>query len=187
MGFYDNSENIDKYIDMCTEYDGTLLYSELEKFLSKGSSLLELGSGPGFDLDYLSSIYRVIASDLSEEFIKRLKIKFHNIPVLKLNATNINLHQKFDCIFSNKVLHHLTREELELSLNSQFINLNPKGIIAHTFWLGSEDQEIEGLLFKYYRESELTEIVSKKFNVLSKVCYREFEDSDSLFIIAQVK
>ncbi len=185
MGFYDNSENVDKYIEMCRDYDGSVIYQELKKFLKEGSSILELGSGPGLDIPVLSSHYQVTGSDLSEEFISRLKNIYQNIPFLKIDAKNINVKDRFDCIYSNKVLHHLTRENLLLSLLNQSKVLSADGIIAHSFWTGEEDQEMEGLLFTYYRNEEITDIISRSFKILSALSYREFEDSDSLFLIAQ--
>ena len=185
MGFYDISENVDKYIEMCNDYDGKYIYQEIKKFLNEGSSVLELGSGPGLDIQFLNANYQVTGSDLSEQFISRLKNKFHNIPFLKINALDVDVKDKFDCIYSNKVLHHLTKEELLLSLSNQSNVLTSNGIIAHSFWIGEENQEMEGLLFTYYRKKELTDIISERFKILSTMSYKEFEESDSLFLIAQ--
>ena len=187
MGFYDISENVDEYIKMCSEYDGSHIYQELQKYLQDGKDVLELGSGPGLDIQFLGQHYKVTGSDLSKEFISRLKRKYPNIPFLKIDAINIKVKNKYDCIYSNKVLHHLKKEELNSSLLSQSKILNSKGIIAHTFWIGDESEEIEGLLFTYYRREEIEEIISNNFKLISVVSYKEFEESDSLLIIAEKK
>lgn len=187
MGFYDISKNIDEYIDMCKSYDGSHIYQEFQKFVKDGISILELGSGPGFDIPFLNKHYRVTGSDLSEEFLNRLKRKYRDVPFLKLDAKTVTTKSTFDCIYSNKVLHHLTREELLLSLSNQIKILASDGIIAHSFWIGDEDQKMEGLLFTYYKKNEILDIISTRFKVLSFMTYQEFEDSDSIFIVAQLK
>ena len=187
MGFYDIPENVDKYIDMCSGYDGSLIYSELQNFLKDGKTILELGSGPGLDLSILRRRYCVTGSDLSKEFISRLQKKYPGIPFLKINATDIDVEEKYDCIYSNKVLHHLTKSELINSLSGQAQALSPGGIIAHTFWIGDDSEEIEGLLFNYYGKDEILEIITEKYNIFSSMSYSEFEDSDSLLVIAGLK
>ena len=77
MGLYDNAENVDKYIEMCRDYDGSNLYKVLKDHMKEGSSLLELGSGPGFDIAFLKEHYQVTGSDFSDEFLIRCRKKFH--------------------------------------------------------------------------------------------------------------
>ncbi len=185
MGFYDLPENVDDYINMCSEYDGSPIYVELQKYVGEGKRVLELGSGPGLDMQFLKQHYAVTGSDLSREFIIRLQRKYPDIPFLRINAIDMDVKDRYDCIYSNKVLHHLSKEELVRSLLNQGKILNPGGIMAHTFWIGSGSEEMEGLLFTYYGKDEIVEIISKYFNILSVNSYREFEDSDSILIIAE--
>ena len=187
MGFYDISGNIDRYIEMCSGYDGSYIYKILEEFLKKDASVLELGSGPGLDIPFLNSLYNVTGSDLSEQFLSRLEKKYPDITFLKIDAVEIDVKGSFDCIYSNKVLPHLTKEELKSSLISQFNNLDSNGIIAHTFWIGDENEEVEGLLFTKYQKQEIIDIFSNQFRILSLTIYKEFEESDSMFVIAQKK
>ncbi len=187
MNFYEDSENVDKYIEMCKDYDGSNIYELLKKYLEDGKAVLELGTGPGFDIPFLNEHYQVTGSDYSEEFLVRCKDKFPDINFIKTDAKNIDINEKFDCIYSNKVLHHLTKDELSLSLLGQAGILSPGGIIAHSFWLGEEDQVMEGLLFTYYRKERLLDIISENFEVLTTMSYQEFEEDDSLFVIAQLK
>lgn len=187
MSFYDDSDNVDKYIEMCKDYNGSNIYQSLQSQLSDDKKLLELGSGPGFDIPFLHEHYQVTGSDLSEQFLMRCRNKFPHIQFLKLDVLNINVTESFDCIYSNKVLHHLTEEQLQLSLLQQVKALDSGGIIAHSFWIGEEDMEMEGLLFNYYRKERLLEIISENFSILSTLSYQEFEASDSLFLIAKLK
>jgi len=191
MSLYDDPEGVKNYIQMCENYDGSNLYQALSQHLPVNSTLLELGSGPGLDIEYLKKHYSVTGSDLSDEFLKVCKEKYPDIPFIKLNALKLNstlgLDEKFDCIYSNKVLHHLTDEELQESLKQQVKNLSSNGLIAHSFWLGEENQEISGMLFTYYKKDDLLDIISAQFEILSTLNYEEFEVGDSLFVVAKLK
>lgn len=187
MNFYDDPENVKKYINMCQDYDGDVIYQSLSKCLTEKSSLLEIGSGAGLDVEYLKKHYSVTGSDLSDEFLKICKTKHPEITFLKLNALKLELENKFNCIYSNKVLHHLTPTELAQSLKQQMKTLTPNGLVAHSFWLGEENKEMNGLLFTYYNKEHLLSIISESFEVLSTLSYKEFEEDDSLFVIARLK
>lgn len=59
MSFFDNEKNVLEYIKMCEGFDGRELIQILSKYLPKDASVLELGSGPGKDLD-ADSIYIIL-------------------------------------------------------------------------------------------------------------------------------
>ena len=40
MSFYDDPENVKKYIEMCNDYDGSNIYEALSRHLPKRSTLL---------------------------------------------------------------------------------------------------------------------------------------------------
>lgn len=189
MGFYDEPTNVDRYIDMCKDYDGSNIYRELAEHLVDGKTVLELGSGAGLDMPFLTEHYQVTGSDLSKEFLSRCVQKFPDTLFIQLNAVTVNINDQFDCIYSNKVLHHLTEDELVESLNNQAKHLNPDGIIAHSFWIGHkldiENKEMFGLRFNYYKIEYLLKLISCRFKVLSSLNYTEFDENDSLFVIAQ--
>ncbi len=68
MGYFDSEENVDAYIAMADGYDGAELIALFARYLPEGSSVLELGMGPGKDLDLLRPSYRVTGSDTSRVF-----------------------------------------------------------------------------------------------------------------------
>lgn len=185
MEFYNDRLKVDEYEKMCDEYDGTKLYKVIDKYLTKGSTLLELGSGPGNDIQYFQSKYKVTGSDLSDEFLLRCRKRFSDIPFMKLDAVLIETKEVFDCIFSNKVLHHLDRRNLEKSLIRQQQVIKPNGIFAHTFWLGDKEFTMEGMLFVFYDRDELLSLVSKYFTIRKTYDYEEFEEGDSILIVAE--
>lgn len=187
MNYYNDPNNVKDYIKMCEGYDGSNIYDALAEQLPSNSTLLELGSGAGLDIEYLKSNYAVTGSDLSDEFLKVCKKKYPDIPFLKIDALNLDLKSKFNCIYSNKVLHHLTEDELKLSLKQQAESLYENGLIAHSFWLGEENMIMNELLFTYYREENLLDIISNSFTVLTTLKYEEFKPNDSMFVIARLK
>lgn len=139
------------------------------------------------DIGYLKKKYSVTGSDLSDEFLNVCKEKHPEITFLNLNAQKLEVSDIFECIYSNKVLHHLTQDALKESIQQQAKILSPNGLIAHSFWLGEENKEMNGLLFTYYNQEELLGIISESFEILSTLSYKEFEDGDSLFVIARLK
>jgi len=183
--FYNDPVKIDEYESMCEEYDGSELYALLDKHLTDNSTLLELGSGPGNDINYLKKKYSVTGSDLSDEFLIRCKKKHADVPFIKLDAVSIKSDKLFDCVFSNKVLHHFTIEDLEKSLKRQQEVIVTNGLFAHSFWLGNKKFTMEGMLFTFYNREHLVKLVSKYFTIIELYEYKEFEEGDSIFILAK--
>ena len=50
-------------------------------------------------------------------FIERYKNLNPNSDIIQLDAKSLNINRKFDCIYSNKVLIHITKKECNESLN----------------------------------------------------------------------
>ena len=187
MGYFDKLENVNEYIKMVDGYDGKELIKILEDYLDPGSTLLELGMGPGKDLDLLQKKYTVTGSDSSEVFLDLYRKKNPKTDLLNIDALSLNTDRKFDCIYSNKVLHHLERDELPRSLERQCELLNPDGIAFHTFWQGTGEETHHDLLFVYYTQDDLTSIVPDGYNILRNVLYKEDKKDDSIILILQKK
>ena len=90
---------------------------------------------------------------------------------------------KFDGIYSNKVLHHLSPDQLVSSFRSQHAVLLPGGIALHSFWLGDGEEFMHGLRFRYYPEKRLHSLVKPFFTILESTRYTEFETEDSLYLV----
>ncbi|MFC2026314.1 hypothetical protein ACFLUC_03875, partial [Chloroflexota bacterium] len=91
--------------------------------------------------------------------------------------------RRFDCIYSNKVLHHLSDKELLLSLKRQSQLLNPSGILFHSFWYGDSEEFMHGLRFRYYTQEILLQMVKPYFDVLEADRYTEIDPQDSLYLV----
>ena len=183
MGYFDEPENVDKYIRMAEGYDGRELIAVLSVHLPPGSTVLELGMGPGKDLDLLAQTYTVTGSDSSRLFLKLYRERHPGADLILLDATSIETGRRFDCIYSNKVLHHLSRSDLQRSFARQQSVLNDGGLVLHSFWYGDGEQEHGGLRFVYYAEDELLNAVRPGFEVLAVERYNEIEEGDSFYAL----
>ncbi len=185
MEYFKSRENVDLYTEMMTDYDNDFIISKVIDILPKGSRLLELGMGTGADLISLSDIYDVIGSDSSKLFVDDFKGK-SIIEVIVLDAVDVNINCTFDCIYSNKVLQHLSKEDFVKSLNSQCARLSTNGIIFATLWSGEYHEEFEfdgQLRFVYYDETTLKKLIPKGLELEQLTYYSEFEPNDSLIIV----
>ncbi|MEO9483964.1 MAG: methyltransferase domain-containing protein [Ekhidna sp.] len=185
--YYQTKASVDEYIKHAEGINGADLIEKLKRFLPAGSKVLELGTGPGADWEILSADYQVTGSDFSKEFLKRLMLKEPNAEFLELDASSIITDKKFDCIYSNKVLHHLKDEELVKSINRQRKVLKPAGIVCHSFWKGQGSEVFNGLFVNNHQKEELISYFEVFFDMLLIELYTEFDSNDSILLIAQKK
>ena len=183
MGFFDTEKGVDDYIKMAEGYDGEELIKILKEYLPEKSTLLELGMGPGKDLDILKKDYIVTGSDNSQIFLDRYKKQNPLIDLIKLDAVTLLTDKKFDCIYTNKVLHHLIQDDLKKSFQRQLEILNSNGILFHSFWKGDEDENYDGLLFTRYQIDDLKEIIVDNFDIVEIETYTEIKKDDSIYVI----
>ena len=183
MAYFDTRENVENYIKMVDGEDGRELINILKKHLSPGSMVLELGMGPGKDLDILAETFSVTGSDTSQVFLDLYREKHPDSDLLKLDAISVATDRKFDCIYSNKVLQHLHKKDILRSFTNQVKCLKEGGLIMHSFWLGESEEEHHGLWFANYTETELLEILGPEFAVVKKERYTEIEENDSFYVI----
>ena len=187
MAYYDQKKNVEHYVQMAEGYDGRELIEILKTQLQLGATVLELGMGPGVDLELLSEDFRVTGSDNSRAFLERYRQKNANADLLLLDAVTIETDRHFDCIYSNKVLHHLTREQLKKSLERQADVLNDKGILFHSFWYGDKEEEHVGMRFVYYTQETLRQLIGPQYDVLALENYDEMGQNDSIYFMLQKK
>jgi trans-aconitate methyltransferase len=181
--YYDSRENVEEYIKMADGFDGRALIARLKKYLPAGGSVLELGMGPGKDLDLLAESFRATGSDRSMVFLERYRRAYPQADLLRLDAVSLDTDRTFDVIYSNKVLHHLTQAELTESLRRQAERLNHNGLLLHTFWYGDKEESFSGLRFVYYTEESLKQMIGPEFRLVESERYTEMEDNDSICLI----
>jgi cyclopropane fatty-acyl-phospholipid synthase-like methyltransferase len=187
MSYFDDRECAKEYIKMAEGYDGRELIEVLREHLPKGASLLELGMGPGTDLDLLNQTYRVTGSDSAQAFLDIYRERNERADLLLLDAATLDTDRRFDGIYSNKVLIHLSEDELQQSFLRQEDVLNPQGILFHSFWHGDKEEFFHGLRFRYYTEEKLLGIVELRFEVVAMERYTEMEDDDSIYLVLRAR
>lgn len=185
MAYFDDKKNALDYIKMVDNiegYDTNILIDIFKKYVKKDSKVLELGMGPGKDLDILKQTFEMTGSDFSKSFLDIYLENNNKANLLQLDAVTINTTQKFDAIYSNKVLIHLTKEELHKSLLRQLKVLNKNGIAFHSFWKGDKEEEMHGLRFVYYSGENLIKLVPQNFEILESGSYKDMEKDDSIYL-----
>ncbi len=187
MGYFDDVAKAHEYIKMASGYDGRQIIKRLHDFLPPGKTVLEIGMGPGVDLAILQRDYTTTGSDAAQTFIDIYREKNGDADLMLLDAVTLDTDRRFDAIYSNKVLHHLHRSDLERSLARQREIVTDGGILCHSFWRGEGEEEFDGLRFSYYNETELETIVASAWTILDLSVYREMEEDDSILLIAQKK
>ncbi|MEN1729612.1 MAG: methyltransferase, partial [Pseudomonadota bacterium] len=106
--------------------------------------------------------------------------------LLNLDAVRLDTNRTFDCIYSNKVLHHLDRHDLEQSLVRQRTILAAGGLVFHTFWHGEGVEEHSGLQFNYHSVDSIRTIFASRFETVAGTLYSEMEADDSLYVMARI-
>lgn len=185
--YYKTKESVEEYIKLAKDINGKLLIEKLKQILPSNSKILEIGSGPGTDWNILNEFYEVIGSDNSNEFMNHLVSKNPKGEFLELDAITLKTDEKFDGIYSNKVMHHLKDDELIASAKRQNEILNSNGIICHSFWKGKSSEIFKGLFVNYHSVESLTKAYQKYFEILSIEEYKEFDKGDSLLLLARKK
>ena len=183
MSYFDDEEHVEEYVKMAEGYDGRALIDILKKYLRNGSTVLELGMGPGKDFEILGESFQVTGSDNSKTFLDRYRARNATADLVLLDATKMDIDRRFDGIYSNKVLHHLTREELQASLKGQWAVLNRGGILFHSLWYGDKEEEMSGLRFVYYTAETFGEIVGSEYELVEATRYTEMEPDDSMYVV----
>jgi len=185
--YYHTEASVKEYIRLAKGVNGKALIEQLKQHLPKGSSLLELGSGPGSDYQLLQDVYDVVGSDFSLQFIDHLQKRFPSGNFLHLDASNLEIDANYDGIYSNKVLHHLSDDQLKASIQQQAEILNIGGCICHSFWRGEGSETFKGMFVNYHSADELQKLFAPFFDLIVLDTYQEFETDDSLLLIAKLK
>lgn len=118
-----------KVIDsLFAHYDHKIL-PYLNNF-KKNSSILELGCGPGYLLDYLklNGFTNFTGVDISHEQVELAKSKGHNVLLDDVFNFLRNSSDKYDIIFAFDLIEHFTKDELIKLTNLIFNSLSDDGL-----------------------------------------------------------
>lgn len=187
MAYFDDEKNVRRYEEMAEGPGGALLVSVLGKHLPPGRPVLELGMGPGRDLDrLLRAGYLAVGSDNAALFVARYRGRGGKAQCLELDAVTLETDGEFDAVLSNKVLHHLDVAQLTASLERQSHLVGPGGLLLHSFWRGDRTETHHGLLFTYWEVAGLADVLPGALEVVSSGRYGEIWEEDSIWVLLKV-
>ncbi len=153
------------------------MYSKVKPYL--GEENLEVGSGIGNISSFVvNDGYKLIFSDLRDQYLEVLKDKYPNNPTLELDLVDpdfknryVNLQTKFDCVFAMNVIEHIEDDKLALE-NINWL-LKPGGrmfilVPAYMALYNGFDKILE-----HYRRYTLNSLISvmPQNNVIEKRFY----------------
>lgn len=131
--------------------------------LLPGGRLLEIGSGPGWDADYLEQQGLVVQrSDITPAFVELMQAGGHDARILDVRTDDLG--GPWDGVLANAVLLHLTRSEFAAVVARVADAVRPGGLFAFTLKEGDGEGWSEAKLelprwFVYWREPELRSVV----------------------------
>jgi SAM-dependent methyltransferase len=137
------------------------LTAYLDQFAALAGSgpVLEIGSGPGWDADYLAARgVEVIRTDAAPAFVARLRAAGHDARLLDVRSGDLG--GPYPGIFADAVLHHLSRDEFRDVLGRARQSVSDGGVLGFTIkegdgagWAGHKLSLPRH--FTYWREPEL--------------------------------
>lgn len=186
MGYYDDTKNAEGYAKMCEGYDAAAHLPMLFDAVPQGARLLELGAGPGADAALLHERYKVTATDAAQPFVDMIKRRLPGVDVRLMNAVSMDIDETYDAVYSNKLFQHLTDAQVQASFKRQADVLVPGGIAYHMIWTSIDNPpENMGLNFIARCLDDMRPLMGDAFEVMATEAYGEFEDGDSLIIMAR--
>ncbi len=183
--YYENPANVESYSKFTPSHDGGELVDVLRRWLPEGATLLELGMGPGKDFELLAQHYRATGSDFSSAFVERYREKDPSADLLLLDALTIETDRHFDGIYSNKVLVHMSSDDLRASFARQHACLNDGGVMMHSFWYGDTEAEFGALTLRRRNEHDLAELVEPHFEILELERHAKMKEGDSIYVVGR--
>jgi cyclopropane fatty-acyl-phospholipid synthase-like methyltransferase len=173
------------YLIIMKFFKNSYVVDNFKSRIDTSKKVLEIGSGAGNDFSLLKVGYDIVGSDYSDTFLKELRKKFKSDKFLKLNALTMELEEKYDVIFSNKVLQHLSKKQLIESFKKQYESLNDGGLLFHAMWRGNSDEgENKSIPFVRYQQSDIDKMKGK-FKIKEFVVYKEMKEDDSFIVILE--
>lgn len=138
----------------------------LDRFaaLLPGASVLEIGSGPGWDAEHLESRgLRVTRSDATLAFARRLRAAGHEVRLIDVRRDDLG--GPWDGVVADAVLLHVERSGLPAVLRRLHEAVRPGGLLAMTLKEGDGEGWSTHKLglprhFTYWREQPLREALT---------------------------
>lgn len=162
--------------------------------LPKQSKVFEIGSADGTNAQFIKELgFKVIASDIAEDFIEATKSK--GLDIIKFNAINDEFPEKYAAIFCWRVFVHFTKEDALKIIQKAYNALENNGIFIFNAinrenksidneWIDFEGEYHMGAkrYYNYFLQDELDDIIKHtKFQI--KNFHKEGGSSKSKWLV----
>ena len=149
----------------------------LKECRHKTTRIFEIGSGPGYDADYLESIgYAVDRSDVVDGFLQINQERGKEI--VKFNVLRDEFPAEYDAILAVNVMQHFNSEEFKMVLVKIYNALHVEGRFLFTITLGGHVPERRhGMMFMNWDEKQLLETLHKygfEIDRMNSIGYRNW-------------
>jgi SAM-dependent methyltransferase len=201
-------ETINTYNSFAEDYkkryqsdkDGNRMQVYLDKFVDKlkgERTVLDVGSGAGFDAKYLSDKgLNVTSIDLADKLLEVAREIAPNVSFIKMDMRQMTFNNgSFDGIWSSASLLHLPKSEVPNVLNNFYNILRSDGILCVSLKQGEGEGFVtnkgEGNLegahryFSYYSKKEVEDLLSKSRFVLTEYTENTNRGNIWMFFIAK--
>lgn len=164
---------------------GEFLLRQLQRYLPRGSELLELET-PGQDktphLDSWYSVYKPESEAASVDYRKS------HLPYLQpsMNSfASFSVNKKFNALYCNKLLHYYSPEDVPEILKRVKDLLEPQGLVLFSLINKAREELLDGIPVFYYDAKLLKELLQPAFKVLEIESYTDKRRKDSLYVLAR--
>lgn len=163
--------------------------------LAKRDKIFDIGSGGGENAEFLASLgYRVVASDVSEQFLDEIRKK--GLVCRKFNAITDDFGEIYDGVLAWRVFVHFTPEDMKAACEKIYRALRLGGIFvcnvlnkeAHgglkSGWYDFNNEYYMGAerFYQYYDEETAREILLEAGFSIRKMFYEGGHDGDKWIV-----
>lgn len=147
---------------------------QLDEFLSMLPSeqglVLDIGTGPGYDLSYLGKKHKVHGMDPVQEFVDIAQFENPDAQIIRSDIVNAELDNGvYDGVWSRDAFHHIPDQDQKAAFEKVARSLKPNGIFYLIVQEGEgEEVKVEKRadyelkrFYHYYTEQELKDLADK--------------------------
>ncbi|MDV8007125.1 SAM-dependent methyltransferase [Rhodococcus sp. IEGM 1318] len=157
--------------------------------LVEGGTILELGSGPGRDAEYLETFgVSVTRTDGALAFVEMMRAQGFTAEVLDMRTEQFN--GTYDAVVANAVLLHLRRDEFEVVARKSRGVVSVEGLLAFTVKKGDGTSWSNAKLglprhYTYWQDSQLRQVLGSTGWETLSIETVVGSTADWLFVIAR--
>ena len=168
-----NTSTYQYYFNHAREYCHKTFYVNISQtvaiiksYLESIHTVLDLGCGSGRDANYFASAgKKVVAIDYCPEIVKQAQLLSQNQVEFKvMDFQDIHTLPRFDLIWANASLLHLTDQQLEQVLSLIYHQLSYRGLFFCSFKTGQgEDYDEYGRYFNYHQPQTIRLLLHENY------------------------